>query len=88
MQFHRNVHGNHMAENIGLPSHKMFFFSDSNKGRHRIRRKLRHEKDALKVLIEEYNSQVPDQTVSFDTVLETEHPWPWQIAQSGMYLAS
>ena len=70
------------------PSHKMFFFSDSNKGRHRIRRKLRQEKNALKLMIEEYNSLVPQKTMCFDTILETEHPWPWQIAQSGMHLSS
>ncbi|XP_032364155.1 uncharacterized protein LOC116678296 [Etheostoma spectabile] len=58
--------------------------NDSNKGRHRIRRKIRQQKTTLKAMVAEYNSLVPhEQAVCMDSVLDTEHPWPWQITQSG-----
>lgn len=37
-------------------------------------------------MVAEYNSLVPPkQAVSIDCILDTEHPWPWQITQSGMH---
>lgn len=37
-------------------------------------------------MVAEYNSLVPPkQAVCMDSILDTEHPWPWQITQSGMH---
>lgn len=37
-------------------------------------------------MVAEYNSLVPhEQAVCMDSILDTEHPWPWQITQSGMH---
>ena len=68
---------------IGIES--CVIFSDSNKGRHRIRRKLRQDKTALMKLVEEYNGLVPEEKrLSIETILvSNQQPWPWQFPECG-----
>ncbi len=60
--------------------------TDGNKGRARIRRKIREEKGILTSVIEKYNRMVPNtETLCLETVLSGETAWPWQLPHSGMY---
>ncbi|RXM93155.1 hypothetical protein EOD39_19383 [Acipenser ruthenus] len=55
---------------------------DSNKRRHRIRRKILDEKRKFSEAIAEYNDLVPDsdRIDSLDEILAAEsHAWPWEL---------
>ncbi|XP_035528808.1 uncharacterized protein LOC118336301 [Morone saxatilis] len=73
-----------LTSSIKTRAQLLYRKNDSNKGRHRIRRKIKQQKTTLKAMVAEYNSLVPhEQAVCMDSILDTEHPWPWQITQSG-----
>ncbi|XP_058638228.1 uncharacterized protein LOC131544180 [Onychostoma macrolepis] len=52
--------------------------TDGNKGRARIRRKIREEKGILTSVVEKYNRMVPNT----ETILSGETAWPWQLTHS------
>ncbi|KAK0131518.1 hypothetical protein N1851_033774 [Merluccius polli] len=53
---------------------------DGCKGRARIRRKIREEKNILNSVVEKYNTMVPNEEIlNMDTILSDDIVWPWQL---------
>lgn len=52
---------------------------DSNKRRHKIRRKINEDKSTLAAAIEDFNEQSVHQLPSVDELLTADHfQWPWE----------
>ena len=67
-------------------SQRLYRDTDGNKGRARIRRKIREEKGLLSSVVEQYNRMVPSsENVCLETILSGEAVWPWQLTHSGKY---
>lgn len=67
-------------------SQRLYKDTDGNKGRARIRRKIREEKGILTSVVEKYNRMIPNtETLCMETILSGETAWPWQLPHSGMY---
>lgn len=74
-----------LVASIKRRSQRLYKDTDSNKGRARIRRKIREEKGTLTSVVEEYNRMVPPtETLCLETILSQETVWPWQLTHSGM----
>ncbi|XP_034087553.1 uncharacterized protein LOC117556364 [Gymnodraco acuticeps] len=64
-------------------SQRLYKDTDSNKGRSRIRRKIRDEKGVLTATVEKYNSMVPStEALCLQAILSVEKAWPWQLPNS------
>ncbi|XP_062864538.1 uncharacterized protein LOC134326322 [Trichomycterus rosablanca] len=69
-----------LVTSIKTRSQRLYKQTDSNKGRHRIRRKIREEKRTLAALVEQYNRIAPsNRTLCMDAIIYQETPWPWQL---------
>ncbi|KAJ4921193.1 hypothetical protein JOQ06_022303 [Pogonophryne albipinna] len=65
-------------------SQRLYKDTDSNKGRSRIRRKIRDEKGVLTATVEKFNSMVPStEALCLQAILSVEKAWPWQLPNSG-----
>lgn len=75
-----------LVASIKRRSQRLYKDTDGNKGRARIRRKIREEKGILTSVVEKYNIMVPKtETLCLETILSGETAWPWQLPHSGMY---
>ncbi|KAF1371414.1 hypothetical protein PFLUV_G00278570, partial [Perca fluviatilis] len=55
------------------------------KGRARIRRKIREEKNNLNSVVDKYNTLVPNaEKLTLDTILSDEIVWPWQLTHGDL----
>lgn len=67
-------------------SQRLYKDSDGCKGRARIRRKIREEKNILNSVVEKYNTMVPnEEPLNMDTILSDDIVWPWQLTHGGTY---
>ncbi|KAJ4931160.1 hypothetical protein JOQ06_025458 [Pogonophryne albipinna] len=67
-------------------SQRLYKDTDSNKGRARIRRKIRDEKGVLTATVEKYNSMVPStEALCLEAILSVEKAWPWQLPNSDSF---
>ncbi|XP_033984221.1 uncharacterized protein LOC117480849 [Trematomus bernacchii] len=67
-------------------SQRLYKDTDSNKGRSRIRRKIRDEKGVLTATVEKYNSMVPStEALCLEAILSVEKAWPWQLPNSDSF---
>lgn len=67
-------------------SQRLYRDNDGNKGRARIRRKIREEQATLKTAVEQYNGMVPNtETLCVETILSVDMAWPWQLRENGVY---
>lgn len=67
-------------------SQRLYRDNDRNKGRARIRRKMRDKPVTLKAAVEQYNCMVPStETLCMETILSVDMTWPWQLKKSGKY---
>ncbi len=74
-----------LVASIKRHSQRLYKDTDGNKGRARIRRKIREEKGILTSVIEKYNRMVPNtETLCLETILSGETAWPWQLPHSGV----
>ncbi|XP_036935335.1 uncharacterized protein LOC119008777 [Acanthopagrus latus] len=72
-----------LVASIKRRSQRLYKDTDSNKGRARIRRKIREEKGILTSVVEKYNRVVPStETLCMETILSRETAWPWQLPHS------
>lgn len=72
-----------LVASIKRRSQRLYKDTDGNKGRARIRRKIREEKGILTSVVEKYNRMVPNtETLCLETVLSGETAWPWQLPHS------
>ncbi|XP_039537469.1 uncharacterized protein LOC120485755 [Pimephales promelas] len=72
-----------LVASIKRRSQRLYKDNDGNKGRARIRRKIREEKGILTSVVEKYNRMVPiTETLCLDTILSGETAWPWQLPHS------
>lgn len=72
-----------LVASIKRRSQRLYKDTDGNKGRARIRRKIREEKGILTSVIEKYNRMVPNtETLCLETILSGETAWPWQLPHS------
>ncbi|XP_051997376.1 uncharacterized protein LOC127654291 [Xyrauchen texanus] len=72
-----------LVASIKRRSQRLYKDSDGNKGRARIRRKIREEKGILTSVVEKYNRMVPiTETLCLETILSGETAWPWQLPHS------
>lgn len=75
-----------LVTSIRRRSQRLYKDTDGNKGRARIRRKIREEKGILTSVVEKHNRMAPStETVCLETILSGETVWPWQLPHSGMY---
>lgn len=74
-----------LVASIRRRSQRLYKDTDGNKGRARIRRKIREEKGILTSVVEKYNRIVPStETLCLETILSSETAWPWQLPHGGM----
>ncbi|CAM4703719.1 unnamed protein product [Leuciscus chuanchicus] len=72
-----------LVASIKRRSQRLYKDADGNKGRARIRRKIREEKGHLTSVVEKYNRMVPiTETLCLETILSGETAWPWQLPHS------
>ncbi|XP_060713385.1 uncharacterized protein LOC132837633 [Tachysurus vachellii] len=72
-----------LVASIKRRSQRLYKDTDGNKGRARIRRKIREEKGILTSVVEKYNIMVPKtETPCLETILPGETAWPWQLPHS------
>ncbi|XP_058629933.1 uncharacterized protein LOC131539383 [Onychostoma macrolepis] len=72
-----------LVASIKRRSQRLYKDTDGNKGRARIRRKIREEKGILTSVVEKYNRMVPNtESLCLETVLSGETAWPWQLPHS------
>ncbi|GAA6096742.1 uncharacterized protein LOC124379646 isoform X1, partial [Tachysurus ichikawai] len=72
-----------LVASIKRRSQRLYKDTDGNKGRARIRRKIREEKGILTSVVEKYNIMVPKtETLCLETILSGETAWPWQLPHS------
>ncbi|KAG1924835.1 hypothetical protein F2P79_025903 [Pimephales promelas] len=72
-----------LVASIKRRSQRLYKDNDGNKGRARIRRKIREEKGILTSVVEKYNRMFPiTETLCLDTILSGETAWPWQLPHS------
>ncbi|GAA6077717.1 uncharacterized protein LOC124379646 isoform X1, partial [Tachysurus ichikawai] len=72
-----------LVASIKRRSQRLYKDTDGNKGRARIRRKIREEKGILTSVVEKYNIIVPKtETLCLETILSGETAWPWQLPHS------
>ncbi|RXN03281.1 ATP-binding cassette sub-family D member 3 [Labeo rohita] len=72
-----------LVASVKRRSQRLYKDTDGNKGRARIRRKIREEKGILTSLVETYNRMVPNtETLCLETILSGETAWPWQLPHS------
>ncbi|XP_026104409.1 uncharacterized protein LOC113075981 [Carassius auratus] len=72
-----------LVASIKRRSQRLYKDTDGNKGRARIRRKIREEKGTLTSIVEKYNRMVPNtETLCLETILSGETAWPWQLPHS------
>ncbi|XP_052445580.1 uncharacterized protein LOC127987330 isoform X1 [Carassius gibelio] len=72
-----------LVASIKRRSHRLYKDTDGNKGRARIRRKIREEKGILTSVVEKYNRMVPStESLCMETILSGETAWPWQLPHS------
>ena len=75
-----------LVAGIKRRSHRLYMDTDSNKGRAKIRSKIRKEKGILTSLIDRYNEMVPStESLCLETILSEDAAWPWQLPHSGRY---
>ncbi|KAK2874605.1 hypothetical protein Q8A67_021758 [Cirrhinus molitorella] len=76
-----------LVASIKRRSQRLYKDTDGNKGRARMRRKIREEKGILTSVVEKYNKIVPNtETLCLETILSGDTAWPWQLTRSGTYL--
>ncbi|XP_067246855.1 uncharacterized protein [Chanodichthys erythropterus] len=69
-----------LVASIKRRSQRLYKDTDGNKGRARIRRKIREEKGILTSVVEKYNRMVPStESLCMETILSGETAWPWQL---------
>ncbi|KAK7130685.1 hypothetical protein R3I94_015982 [Phoxinus phoxinus] len=69
-----------LVASVKRRSQRLYKDNDGCKGRARIRRKIREEKNVLLSLVEKYNTLVPNaEHLTLDTILSDEIVWPWQL---------
>nr|XP_043872711.1 uncharacterized protein LOC122761558 isoform X1 [Solea senegalensis]XP_043872712.1 uncharacterized protein LOC122761558 isoform X1 [Solea senegalensis]XP_043872713.1 uncharacterized protein LOC122761558 isoform X1 [Solea senegalensis]XP_043872714.1 uncharacterized protein LOC122761558 isoform X1 [Solea senegalensis] len=74
-----------LVTSIKRRSQRLYKDTDGNKGRARIRRKIREEKGILTSVVEKYNKIVPStESLCMETIVSGETAWPWQLPHSGM----
>ncbi|KAJ8379389.1 hypothetical protein SKAU_G00001670 [Synaphobranchus kaupii] len=72
-----------LVASIKRRSQRLYKDTDGNKGRDRIRCKIREEKRILTSVVEKYNRMVPStETLCLETILSGETAWPWQLPYS------
>ncbi|XP_046696033.1 uncharacterized protein LOC124379646 isoform X2 [Silurus meridionalis] len=72
-----------LVASIKRRSQRLYKDTNGNKGRARIRRKIREEKGILTSVVEKYNIMVPKtETLCLETILSGETAWPWQLPHS------
>ncbi|XP_056328705.1 uncharacterized protein LOC130241019 [Danio aesculapii] len=72
-----------LVASVKRRSQRLYKDTDGNKGRARIRRKIREEKAILTSVVEKYNRMVPNtDTLCLETILSGETAWPWQLPHS------
>lgn len=72
-----------LVASIKRRSQRLYKDTDGNKGRARIRRKIREEKGILTSVVEKYNGMVPNtDTLCLETILSGDTAWPWQLPHS------
>ncbi|KAK2836774.1 hypothetical protein Q7C36_014643 [Tachysurus vachellii] len=72
-----------LVASIKRRSQRLYKDTHGNKGRARIRRKIREEKGILTSVLEKYNIMVPKtETLCLETILSGETAWPWQLPHS------
>ncbi|XP_041839624.1 uncharacterized protein LOC121638734 [Melanotaenia boesemani] len=72
-----------LVAGIRRRSHRLYMDTDSNKGRAKIRSKIRKEKGILTSLIDRYNEMVPStESLCLETILSEDAAWPWQLPHS------
>ncbi|KAJ4936580.1 hypothetical protein JOQ06_001169 [Pogonophryne albipinna] len=75
-----------MLVSVKRRSQRLYKDTDSNKGRSRIRRKIRDEKGVLTATVEKYNSMVPStEALCLEAILSVEKAWPWQLPNSDSF---
>nr|XP_043874407.1 uncharacterized protein LOC122764146 [Solea senegalensis]XP_043874408.1 uncharacterized protein LOC122764146 [Solea senegalensis] len=73
-----------LVTSIKRRSQRLYKDTDGNKGRARIRRKIREEKGILTSVVEKYNKIVPStESLCMETIVSGETAWPWQLPHSG-----
>ncbi|CAM4278818.1 unnamed protein product [Leuciscus chuanchicus] len=64
---------------IKLRKHYLYHQTDSNKRRHKIRRRINEDKSTLAAAIKDFNEQSVHQLPSVDEMLTADHfQWPWE----------
>ncbi|KAK7127257.1 hypothetical protein R3I94_018444 [Phoxinus phoxinus] len=64
---------------IKLRKHYLYHQTDSNKRRHKIRRRIHEDKSTLAAAIKDFNEQSVHQLPSVDELLTADHfQWPWE----------
>ncbi|KAL1249433.1 hypothetical protein QQF64_020438 [Cirrhinus molitorella] len=72
-----------LVASIKRRSQRLYKDTDGNKGRARMRRKIREEKGILTSVVEKYNKIVPNtETLCLETILSGDTAWPWQLTRS------
>ncbi|KAG7467706.1 hypothetical protein JOB18_032546, partial [Solea senegalensis] len=72
-----------LVTSIKRRSQRLYKDTDGNKGRARIRRKIREEKGILTSVVEKYNKIVPStESLCMETIVSGETAWPWQLPHS------
>lgn len=75
-----------LVASVKRRSQRLYKDHDGCKGRARIRRKIREEKQNLNSVVDKYNTLVPNaEKLTLDTILSDEIVWPWQLTHGGMY---
>ncbi|XP_067103277.1 uncharacterized protein [Osmerus mordax] len=73
-----------MSASIRQRTHRLYRQNDTNKGRHRMRAKIREEKGKLAALVLEHNTLVqPSERVeSVELIFQPEYIFPWHVPTS------
>lgn len=75
-----------LVASIKRRSQRLYMDTDSNKGRAKIRCKIRKERGILTSFVEKYNRMVPStESLCLETILSEDTAWPWQLPHSGRY---
>ncbi|XP_030294098.1 uncharacterized protein LOC115594270 isoform X2 [Sparus aurata] len=72
-----------LVASIKRRSQRLYMDTDSNKGRAKIRCKIRKERVILASYVEKYNKMFPStEILCFETILSEDTAWPWQLPNS------
>ncbi|KAF1394377.1 hypothetical protein PFLUV_G00026530 [Perca fluviatilis] len=74
-----------LVASVKRRSQRLYKDHDGCKGRARIRRKIREEKQNLNSVVDKYNTLVPNaEKLTLDTILSDEIVWPWQLTHGDL----